>query len=152
MNEESRNVLMSSDRMDWGTPQKFFDELNEEFNFTLDPASDGKNNKCAKFYTKEQNGLLQSWEDESVFVNPPYGREVKAWVKKCSEEQGKAKVVVALLASRTDTIMFHEYIWDREIQLPYQGIEVRFLKGRLKFEGAKDVAPFLSIVVIWRKV
>ena len=76
------NVHFSSKSNEWSTPQDFFDELNKEFGFTLDPCANKENAKCEKFYTQEDDGLAQSWDDEVVFCNPPYGREIKHWVKK----------------------------------------------------------------------
>ena len=75
-------VLFSSKTDDWATPRDFFDHLDAEFRFTLDPCADDTNHKCAKYYTKDQNGLAQSWAGETVFCNPPYGRELPKWVKK----------------------------------------------------------------------
>ena len=72
MNKNQRSVLFSSKSDEWSTPQWLFDKLNKTYNFTLDPASDGINNKCAKHYTPTQNGLSQSWSGETVFINPPY--------------------------------------------------------------------------------
>ena len=138
------DVMWSSKKMDWSTPKDFFDELNEEFRFTLDPCADDLNHKCDKYYTKEQDGLKQDWSGEIVFCNPPYGRDVPKWVQKCFSEvySGKCKCAVMLLAARTDTRWFHDYIYKRA--------EVRFVKGRLKFGGQDQSAPFPSMVVIFR--
>lgn len=54
-------VLFSSKEEVWATPQDFFDHLDEEFNFTLDPCALPENAKCAKFYTPEDDGLMQDW-------------------------------------------------------------------------------------------
>ena len=141
------SALLSSKSNEWATPQAFFDELNKEFNFTLDPAATAENAKCAKFYTQEQNGLIQDWSGETVFCNPPYGREIGKWVEKCYNEHVKHNVtVVMLIPARTDTTYFHEYIYKRA--------ELRFVKGRIKFiqngkEG--DAAPFPSMVVIYKR-
>lgn len=54
-------ALFSSAKEDWATPQDFFDELDKEFHFDLDPCADAENAKCKEFFTKEQNGLLQDW-------------------------------------------------------------------------------------------
>ena len=125
----------------WATPQDFFDELNEEFEFTLDPCATPDNAKCAKFFTKEQDGLKQDWSGERVFCNPPYGRVIGAWVKKCHDEAQKGTLVVMLIPARTDTSYFHDYI--------YHKAEIRFIRGRLKFGGASQGAPFPSMVVIY---
>jgi len=133
------DVMFSSVTDQWSTPQDFFDGLNEEFHFTLDPCADELNHKCARFFTKEQDGLVQSWDGERVFCNPPYGREIGKWVQKASEAHA---LVVMLLPARTDTKWFHDFI--------YQKHEVRFVRGRLKFGGQKNSAPFPSMVVIFR--
>ena len=81
--------LMFSQNTDvWSTPQWLFDALDKEFGFTLDPCSDGANNKCVKFYTGQENGLLRDWGTETVFMNPPYS-ECEAWMHKAySAAQG----------------------------------------------------------------
>ncbi|WP_270331747.1 DNA N-6-adenine-methyltransferase [Lactococcus lactis] len=128
----------------WSTPWNFFEKLNDEFHFTLDPCSTHENAKCYKHFTIEEDGLLQDWGNEVVFCNPPYGRQIKDWVKKAYEESQKDNTtVVMLIPARTDTIYFHEYI--------YHKAEIRFIKGRLKFGDAKNAAPFPSMVVIFRK-
>ena len=138
------NELMFSSKTDlWSTPNDFFDKLNDEFHFTLDPCSTHENAKCYKHFTEEENGLLQDWGNEVVFCNPPYGRQIKDWVKKSYEESQKDNTtVVMLIPARTDTIYFHEYI--------YHKAEIRFIKGRLKFGNAKNSAPFPSMVVIFK--
>ncbi|MGY3710179.1 DNA N-6-adenine-methyltransferase [Lactococcus lactis subsp. lactis] len=126
----------------WSTPWNFFEKLNDEFHFTLDPCSTHENAKCYKHFTIEEDGLLQDWGNEVVFCNPPYGRQIKDWVKKAYEESQKNNTtVVMLIPARTDTIYFHEYI--------YHKAEIRFIKGRLKFGDAKNAAPFPSMVVIF---
>ncbi|MBR8679389.1 DNA N-6-adenine-methyltransferase [Lactococcus lactis] len=139
------NELMFSSKTDlWSTPWNFFENLNDEFHFTLDPCSTHENAKCYKHFTIEEDGLLQDWGNEVVFCNPPYGRQIKDWVKKSYEESQKDNTtVVMLIPARTDTIYFHEYIYHRA--------EIRFIKGRLKFGDAKNAAPFPSMVVIFRK-
>lgn len=77
--------LYTSNSEEWATPQDFFDRLDEEFHFTLDPCATAENAKCEKYYTKEQNGLAQDWTGETVFCNPPYGNEIGKWCLKCLE-------------------------------------------------------------------
>lgn len=136
-------VLYSSKEEKWATPQDFFDKLNEEFHFTLDAAASSDNAKCANYFTEEQDGLAQSWGGHTVWCNPPYCRKTGLWVKKAYEEhQRTGCTVVMLLPSRTDVRWFHDYILGKA--------EIRFIKGRLKFGGSKNSAPFPSIVVIYR--
>lgn len=138
------SAMFSSKTCDWATPQDFFDKLNAEFRFTLDPCADDSNHKCDKYFTKEQDGLLQDWGGEVVFCNPPYGREIPLWVKKCFEQVycGNCPCAVMLIPARTDTRWFHEYI--------YHKAEVRFVRGRLKFGDSQNSAPFPSMVVVFR--
>lgn len=100
-------ALFTSNTAEWATPQAFFEELNREFNFTLDPCATAENAKCARFFTKEQNGLLQSWRGERVFCNPPYGREIRKWVEKASREisgGGARLLLCSFLRERTHRI------------------------------------------------
>lgn len=137
-------TMLSSEDMTWETPKDFFDGLNKEFNFTLDPCATPETAKCKKFYTKEDDGLKQDWSGETVFCNPPYGSAIKDWVKKCSEATGG--IVVMLIPARTDTRYFHEYIYNKP------NAKIRFIKGRLKFGGKQKgsgSAPFPSMIVIF---
>ena len=140
-------VLHSSKKMDYCTPQSFFNELNDEFHFVLDAAATERTAKCDRYFTPKTDGLSQNWNVEgAVFCNPPYGRSIGKWVEKAYKEALKIPYpIVMLIPSRTDTKWFHEYI--------YKKAEIRFLKGRLKFEDdggvAFDAAPFPSMVVIF---
>ena len=137
------SVLFSHNSDEWCTPQDFYDNLNDEFSFTLDPCSTDSNCKCITHYTAAENGLLKSWAGETVFCNPPYS-DIKAWVKKCYEESlNDNTTVVLLIPSRTDTSYFHDYILGKA--------EIRFIRGRLKFGDAKKSAPFPSLVAVYRK-
>ena len=139
--------MFTNNSNEWETPADFFQKLDDEFHFTLDPCATDDNAKCEYYYTKEENGLLQSWEGETVFCNPPYGTDLKSWVKKCYEEHLKHNItVVMLIPARTDTQYFHDFIYGKS--------EIRFIKGRIKFvTPAGDrggTAPFPSMVVIYR--
>jgi phage N-6-adenine-methyltransferase len=136
-------VHYSSKTNEWATPQDFYNQLNERFNFTLDPCATHENHKCSKYYTLDDNGLSQNWGGETVFCNPPYGRGIKHWVKKCYEESIKpnAKQIVMLIPARTDTTYFHDYI--------YHKAKIEFIKGRLRFGDGKGPAPFPSMLVIY---
>ena len=136
-------ALFSSVTDLWSTPNDFFEKLNEEFHFTLDPCATKENAKCPIFYTKEEDGLRQDWEGHVVFCNPPYGRELPKWVEKSYKESRKPNTaVVMLIPARTDTRYFHEFIY-------HQAKEIRFLRGRLKFGNATNSAPFPSMVVVF---
>lgn len=134
--------MYTSNTAEWATPRAFFEALDKEFHFTLDPCATAENAKCAKFYTKETDGLAQSWRGERVFCNPPYGREIGKWVKKAYDEtmRGGGTLVVLLIPARTDTRYFHEYIYNQH--------EIRFIRGRLHFNESAAGAPFPSMVVV----
>ena len=123
--------LFSSFSVDWRTPRKFYEGLDEEFHFNDDPCPIGGS-----------GGLDREWGTRT-FVNPPYGRIIEKWIQKGHEESKKGKIIIMLLPSRTDTKWFHEYI------LPHAS-EIRFIKGRLKFNEHKNSAPFPSMVVIFK--
>ena len=137
------DVHYSSKTNEWSTPQDFFNELNKEFNFTLDPCATSENAKCTKYFTVEDDGLKQDWSKDTVFMNPPYGREIKRWIKKAYEESLKGATVVCLIPSRTDTAYWHNYIFGK-------ADDIRFIKGRLKFGGSKNPAPFPSAIIIYK--
>jgi len=131
--------MMSSKTDLWATPQETFDKLNGEFGFNLDVCATEENHKCARYFTKETDGLKQVW-DGKVWMNPPYGREIIKWVKKAYESALAGAVVVCLVPARTDTAWF-QYCW--------KATEIRFVKGRLKFGGSKESAPFPSAIVVF---
>ena len=137
----NNNLMFSHKSEEWVTPQDLFDGLNSEFNFTLDVCSTHENAKCAKHFTKDEDGLLQDWKGETVWCNPPYGRKMVKWIQKCAEHGRNGWIAVLLIPARTDTKAFHEYIYGRA--------EIRFIKGRLKFSGQKNNAPFPSMIVIF---
>ena len=122
--------LFTSLRLDWRTPQALYQELDEEFHFDHDPCP----------YSASLDGLVMPWGKRN-FVNPPYGRQVGKWVKRGWEVAHEGALVVMLLAARTDTRWFHDYILGQS--------EIRFIKGRLHFDE-KGPAPFPSAIVIFR--
>ena len=135
--------LMFSSKTDlWETPQDLFDKLNNEFQFTLDVCATPENAKCDKFYTEEQDGLEHPWKG-TVWCNPPYGRGIGQWVRRALFASVSGSTVVMLLPARTDTKWFHDYIYKRN------NVEIRFIRGRLKFGGSKNPAPFPSMVVVF---
>lgn len=148
-------ALLSTGKDNWETPKNFYEKLDDEFHFTLDPCCTRENAKCKKYYTKDDDGLSRDWGGEVVFCNPPYSKNGNqdAWVKKCYTESLKPNTtVVALLPARTDTVRFHDYILGKA--------EIRFIKGRLVFEvdgkplirknGRPQPAPFPNMICIWR--
>jgi len=122
-------VLFSSLTNHWGTPESVYRELDREFHFNDDP--------CPLYGS---GGLDREWGTRT-YVNPPYGRQVGHWIKKAYDESLKGKIIVCLVASRTDTKWWHDYIMRAK--------EIRFIKGRLRFQGAVHHAPFPSAIVVF---
>lgn len=133
-----KEILFSSKTDLWETPQDFFDKLNEEFHFELDVCALPENAKCDRYYTPDRDGLKQEWNGV-CWCNPPYGRDIRKWMKKAYESN---TTVVCLVPARTDTKWFHDWVLGKA--------EIRFVKGRLTFGDSKHQAPFPSIVVIYR--
>jgi phage N-6-adenine-methyltransferase len=135
-------VHYSSNTVEWATPDSFFKHLSSLFNIQLDPCATQENAKALRYYTAQENGLAQSWKLSSgaVFMNPPYGRGISAWVKKAYETAKEGTQVICLLPARTDTKWWQQYCT--------QGL-VHFIKGRLKFGGSKFNAPFPCAIVIF---
>lgn len=147
MKTNTWEVQTSSKKQDWETPQIIFDKLNKIYHFTWDLAASEKKTKCANYFDIEKNSLAQDWSKlpGNLFCNPPYGRELKLWVKKASETHLRnGQYLVMLIPSRTDTGYWHDYIFDKA--------DIKFLRGRLKFEvdgRAGDPAPFGSSIIIY---
>jgi phage N-6-adenine-methyltransferase len=139
-------LFTSCKDLTWATPQEWYDYLNLEFGFTLDPCCTKRTAKCARFYTPEDDGLSKSWAEERVFMNPPYGREIPNWMRKAYlEARDNGALVVCLVPARVDTNWWHNYA--------AKASDIRFPKGRIKFVGAdgqQDSAPFPVAIVIFR--
>lgn len=134
-------VLFSHKSDEWETPQDLFNKLNDEFHFELDVCASHSNHKCPLYFTKLDMCLPNAWDNYRVWCNPPYS-DIPFWVKRCSEHSALA---VMLLPARTDTKWFHEYCYNKP------NVEIRFIKGRLKFSNSKNSAPFPSMLVIFRR-
>lgn len=137
----------TSNKDDWSTPQDFYDMLNLDWRFNLDPCASHDNHKCSKYFTIEDDGLKQSWIGYRVFMNPPYSQTAK-WIEKAYNERQLAykskkpeTVIACLIASRTDTKYWHKYVMKADL--------IYFVRGRLKFGNAKHCAPFPSSLVVF---
>lgn len=123
-----KRILFSRVTDEWSTPRDVFTALNDEFHFTLDPCP---------LEGIDHLAHMKPWTGERVFCNPPYS-EIDKWISRARE----AELAVFLVPSRTDTRWWHEFAMASS--------EIRFIRGRLKFGGAKNSAPFPSAVVIFR--
>jgi len=136
----SRAYINKSTTTEWGSPQDLFDQLNLAFGFTLDVCALPSNANCKRFFTPEQDGLAQSWTGERCWMNPPYGREISQWIDKAYFESRKGALVVCLVPARTDTQWWHDVCSEGDVHL---------IRGRLKFGGSKNSAPFPSAIVVF---
>ena len=145
MDKTTQDTMFSSKSNDWATPQHFFDQLQDKFGeFTLDPCANESNYKVKNRFTEKDDGLAQDWTGHNVFMNPPYGRGIKHWIRKAYEEgQKEDTTVIALIPARTDTRYWHDYVMNAHT--------VYFIKGRLKFGNGGNSAPFPSAVIVFRK-
>jgi phage N-6-adenine-methyltransferase len=134
------SVHFSHHRDDWETPQELFNQLHAEFQFTVDVAASPENAKCARYFTRADDGLRQDWSGVA-WMNPPYSA-ISTWMAKAYEPAKAGTTVVCLVPARTDTRWWHTWVG------PYA--EYRFLPGRVQFVGAESGAPFPSVVVVFK--
>jgi phage N-6-adenine-methyltransferase len=137
----TQSVHFSSATNEWATPQALFDRLDAKWRFDLDVCATPENAKCSRYFTALEDGLAQPWAPYTCWMNPPYGRAIKHWIKKAYEESLQGATVVCLIPSRTDTSYWHDYVMKGEVE---------FIRGRLKFGDATNSAPFPSAIVVFR--
>ena len=135
-------VYHQSKRTTWETPPDVFAEYDAEFHFTLDVCATAETAKCARFFSPEQNGLVQDWGDDVCWMNPPYGTQIAAWMEKAYRSSLAGATVVCLVPARTGTRWWHDWVLEKA--------ELRLRKGRITFVGAPHPAGFDSVVVIYR--
>jgi len=135
-----KNVF-SSRKQDYATPQKLFDILNKEFDFTLDVCASESNHKVEKYFDEETDALKQDWTG-ICWMNPPYNDKKKWVVKAYNESIQNDAIVVCLIPARTNTSWWHDYCMKGE---------VRFIKGRPIFEGMTHGLPQPLAIVIFGK-
>lgn len=142
MGMRNQETLFRSDSCEWETPLDFFRQWDEKFHFDLDVCATPENAKCARYFTREDDGLAQDWTGHVCWMNPPYGRGIINWMRKAYESALGGAVVVCLVPARTDTTWWHEYAMRGRIY---------FVRGRLKFGGSPNNAPFPSAVIVFRR-
>ena len=129
----------------WETPQWLFDYWASRFAFDIDVCATKDTAKCRDYFTPANDALSQDWSKfGTCWMNPPYGLAIAKWCQKAADEADRGAVVVGLLPARTDTSWWHEQVT--------RASEVYFLRGRVKFVGAKYTAPFPNAVVVWTGV
>ncbi len=144
---DADKVNKSLESIVWGTPIKLFAPIDEEFGFTLDVCAISENAKCERFFTPQDDGLSQSWENEVCWCNPPYGKDVVKWCKKALAESKRGATTVLLIPCKTNTNWWHDFV------MPYA--EIRFLRGRVAFvypngEQTTQALPWPLAFVIYR--
>lgn len=135
------DVHYSSNTVEWSTPRSFMAKLEERFGrFDLDPCATPENAVAPTFYTKEDDGLSRPWKG-LVFMNPPYGRGIGAWLRKAYDSANEGATVVCLVPARTDTAWWHDFAAKGRVE---------FIRGRLRFGNATANAPFPCALVIFQ--
>lgn len=136
----------------WTTPRNFFNKLDDEFLFSLDAAALSASTLVPNNWygpdhpdLERRDAFTRNWKLDAdggtIWLNPPYGRTIGAWVGKADSEARSGAAIVCLVPARTDTNWWHNYCIRHEI---------RFIKGRLKFGNGKNSAPFPSALVIMK--
>ena len=145
------SVMFSKDSDEWATPKDFYNHLDSLYEFVFDLACSKDNCKTADGFTLLENALEQDWFQISLdtdggwlWCNPPYSK-CKEFVDKAYSEMLLGAKIIMLIPSRTDTKWFHSFIYKQA------GVEIEFIKGRLKFGEAKNSAPFPSMIVKFEK-
>lgn len=139
--ENLNDSLFSSKNQTWETPQCLFDKLNYAFDFVLDVCAVDDTAKCNKYFTPKIDGLTQEW-DNMCWMNPPYGRQQIKWIEKAYNESLNNSTTVCLIPARPDTKVWQNIIFPK-------AVAICFIKGRLKFGGSKDSAPFPSALIVF---
>ena len=136
-------VHFSSETPEWYTPSKVLDLVREVLGqIDLDPCSNSDDPEIANvpalhYYTQETNGLDQRWFG-NVYMNPPYGDEIPPWIDRLVRawKDREIRQAIALVPGRVDTAWFQP-LWEYPLC---------FVRGRLRFVGGKDSAPFPSVL------
>ncbi len=138
-------ALMSSRSEEWETPDDLFARLDKLFGFRLDACASADNAKCPTYFTRQDDALRQDWAPYArIWMNPPYGRRIGAWMEKAYRESRRGCLVVCLVHARTDTRWWHDWVAGKAA--------ATFIKGRLTFKRGHErstTAPFPSVVVVY---
>lgn len=151
---EGRGVPLAiapSATVEWGTPLEMFRQLDAEFGFTVDVCASPVLAKCSRFYTVDDDGLAQSWAGETCWMNPPYGDDpLWRWMERAEHaRKHEGATVVALVPCRTGSRWWLRWVWDNAANAPRPGITLRFIPGRITFQGAPSSAPFPCALVVF---
>lgn len=141
---QSRAHILPAKSIEWGTPQWLYDDLNQEFNFTVDVASTHENAKCKIHYTKVDNVFAENLQGETIWCNPPYDIDMLDVFTKFLWRQTRQDntLAVMLVPVKSDQAWWHNYVLLSE---------VRFIRGRIKFQGAKSGCPMAVCLVIMQR-
>jgi phage N-6-adenine-methyltransferase len=128
---------------EWGTPPDLFAYYHRIYGFELDVCASAENAKCAQYFDRKANGLMQEWAPAKCWMNPPYGNGISEWVRKAYQESRRGALVVCLLPARVDTGWWHDYAAKGRME---------FLRSRVAFVGTDPGqkghnAPFPSAIV-----
>jgi len=151
-----RNAV--SKKKDWCTPPKYVEAVRNVFNgkISLDPCSDKYSfvNAETEYMLPDKDGLKESWDFPTIYVNPPYGgfkgrtSTIYDWLKRCYEANKKYNSeVLALVPVATNTDHWKEFIFSKTTAICF------LYDTRLKFyEGGKEMkkgAPMACAMIYW---
>lgn len=137
-----------ADRNSWATPRWLFDPLHTRHQFTVDAAADASNTLVPRFWSAEQDGAVQSWKNERVFCNPPYGKGlIQPFVERALDDVRETYAVL-LLPARTDTAWF-QALW---ALVPQGDVLIDFLPRRVRFvppPGVAESSPTEASILVY---
>lgn len=115
MKSHSLRVMTKSSGTDRATPPEIYAWLDGQMHFTVDVCASKRNTKHARFYDVEKNGLAQSWEGETFWCNPPYGKELGQWMDKARDSAMHSNAMgVCLVPARVDVGWWHNFVYCRD--------------------------------------
>jgi phage N-6-adenine-methyltransferase len=123
------------------TPREIWDQLTDEFNFTVDACASDKNHLVDKYWTKDNDALKQDWDNEIIYCHPMYDISIPKFVKKAIESKCKT---VFLLPASTNSLYFHQYFWDNDLHKPRNNVQIRFVPTSSRKGGKTYGYKFLS--------
>ncbi len=148
--------LFSSAKGEHNTPAEVLDRVRLFGDIVLDPCP-GVGDLVKPLHASEGDGLIYDWAltteifcstceapliiNPIIWCNPPYGRGIGEWIVKCAEAERPGLDVLALVPARTDAAWWQDTVPD--------AASVLFWRGRLRFGGADNSAPFPSAIIYW---
>ncbi len=149
---------MFTENKDWCTPPKYVNAIKDFFQgeIALDPCSNRYSivEASTEYSLPKHDGLRESWNFPTIYVNPPYGLDrkhgtsIKHWLRRCEEANRlNASEVIALVPVATNTGHWKKYVYGRATAICFlYDTRLRFLvNGK---DGGKG-APMSCALIYW---